>query len=115
MGNTQNHRKNIEQWLAVGGGWPLAVAGWLPLAADSGWQLMAAGGWRLAVGGPWGLSSRAVVNQKKTGVLKDSPAQDNRTPNTWYKRQGPTCRRHIDASKNSRFDYVVVMGRPLRQ
>ena len=25
MGKTQNHRNSIEQWRAVGGGWPLAV------------------------------------------------------------------------------------------
>ena len=48
MGNTQNHRKSVEQWLAVGGGW------------------------RLAVGDPdpSGLS----LTKKKLGVLKDSPA-----------------------------------------
>ena len=36
------------------------------------WWLAAVGGWRLAVSG--GLSLRAVLNKKKLGLLKDSPA-----------------------------------------
>ena len=57
--------------LAVGGR-RLAVGGWR--SAVGGWR-SAVGGWRLAVGGPWGLSLRAVLNQKKIGVLKDSPGE----------------------------------------
>ena len=34
MDKTQNHRRTIEQWLAVGGGWRLvAVGGWWFLGA----------------------------------------------------------------------------------
>ena len=47
MGKTQDHRNSVEQFLAVGGGWRLVVLG--------------------------GLSLRAVLGTKKTGVLKDSP------------------------------------------
>ena len=51
-------------------GWWLAVGCW---------RLVAVGCWQLAVGGPWGLFLRAVLNQKKTRVLQDSPAQRGQT------------------------------------
>ena len=70
MGNTQDHRKSIEQWLAVGGGWRLVAVsgGWWRLAVG-GWWRLAVGGWRLAAAGPWGLS----LTKRKLGFVKDSP------------------------------------------
>ena len=62
MGNAQDHRKSIEQWLAVGcwrlvvNGWQLALGVWWRLAVGR-WQLLFCGGWRLVVGG----SGRLVV------------------------------------------------------
>ena len=74
-GETQNHRKSIEQWrlVAVGGGWRLA--------AVDGWQLVVGGGWRLAVGGWWSLW--AVLKGcpcRKCGVLRDSPDNGSTAP-----------------------------------
>ena len=83
----------VQPWLAAVGGWRLATGGlwrlvvgdWWRLAVVGGWRLVAAGGWRwlavvggswrLAVGGPLGRSSRAVLNKKKTWLLKDRPLE----------------------------------------
>ena len=54
MGNAHGHGSTIEQWLPVGGGWPL----------------VAVVGWRLAVGRPWGLSLRAVLKEKELELLR---------------------------------------------
>ena len=60
-GKTQNYRNNIEQWLAVGGGWwRMAVGSW--------WRL-AVGGWWLTVGGPWGLSLTKKLGFSRTALL----------------------------------------------
>ena len=45
MGKTPNHRKSIEQWLVVDGGWRLAVGGGWRLAVGGGWRRLAVGGW----------------------------------------------------------------------
>ena len=58
VGETEDHRSTIEEWVAVGGWRFVAVGGWRRLAVGGSWQL--------AVGGGWGSLET---------VVKDSPEQ----------------------------------------
>ena len=76
MGPALLQRLAVGWWLVAVGGWRWLVVGgrWFMGLAGGGWWRLAAGsGWRLAVGDPWGLSLRAVLNNKKFQLLKDSP------------------------------------------
>ena len=84
MGRTQDHRNNIKQWLAVGGGWQLAAVGGWRLVVVGSWRLAVGGGWwRLAVGGGWRLAvggwrlvvPRGCPEKKKPEFLRTALAR----------------------------------------